>query len=158
MVPCFQPINEVCSSQPGILEQEGCTNNACEARTKILDHAHFIKTTPIFIAQQAPTAEQTAPQTVWRVVLPLLPLTSYMQLCKQCISMAKHISKTAFYIVTLTIQEGCNPITPPPRSAPASMVTDRWTDRQTHTHTHTHTTIVTLAHAPRVKYHIFTTA
>ena len=89
---------------------------------KFLGHAHFIKTTPILLPSRAAACLQTAPQTVWRVVFRTglelghyyhQPL-SYMYV-NHCISMAKHISSTAFYIATLTIWGGgvATPETPP---------------------------------------------
>ena len=56
----------------GILEWWGCMTNVCKVQVKILGHAHFIKTTPILLPRRAATWLETAPQTVWRVVLQLV--------------------------------------------------------------------------------------
>ena len=87
---------------------------------KFLDHAHFIKTTPILLPRRAATWLQTAlPSGEWFYNLfrtwPMLPTS---QLCK---SLYKHISSTAFYIATVTIWGGCNSRNPPPLDPPLNI-------------------------------------
>ena len=81
----------------GILEWWVCMTNVHEAHMKILGHAHFIKTTPIIIAQQGSnmTADCTTNylESGFRTCSVLAhyyhqPL-SYR--ANQCISMAKHV-------------------------------------------------------------------
>ena len=88
----------------GILEWWGYMTNERKLRAKIF--RPHPKTTPIFIVQEGNNMTTDCIQAVRRVVSQLVynvTTTIYHQplsYVNQCISMAKHISSTTFYIVT----------------------------------------------------------
>ena len=96
----------ITGADPGILEWWGYMTNAP------------IKTTPIFIAQRG--SNMSADCTTNSLENGFTTCLELGQI-NQCIPIAKHVSSTAFCIVTLTIWGGgvATPETSPSRSAPA---------------------------------------